>query len=85
MESNLGGTQLGKYEIQAEVGRGGMGVVYKGYDPSLDRLVAVKVLAPHLVWEKEFVERFVREARSAARLKHSNIVTIHDVGQTAGW
>jgi len=85
MESNLGGTQLGKYEIQAEVGRGGMGVVYKGYDPSLDRLVAVKVLAPHLVWEKEFVERFVREARSAARLKHANIVTIHDVGQTAGW
>ncbi len=85
MESNLGGTQLGKYDIQDEVGRGGMGVVYKGHDPALDRSVAVKVLAPHLVWEKEFVERFVREARSAARLKHANIVAIHDVGQAAGW
>lgn len=85
MESNLGGTQLGKYEIQAEIGRGGMGIVYKGYDPTLDRYVAVKVLAPHLVWEKEFVERFLREARAAARLKHAHIVTIHDVGQAAGW
>jgi serine/threonine-protein kinase len=85
MESNLVGTQLGKYEIQAEVGRGGMGVVYKGYDPALDRYVAVKVLVPHLVWEKEFVEHFVREARSAARLEHANVVTIHEVGQAAGW
>jgi serine/threonine protein kinase/Tol biopolymer transport system component len=84
VESNLVGTQLGKYEIQAEVGRGGMGVVYKGYDPTLDRYVAVKVLAPHLVWEKEFVERFLREARAAARLKHAHIVTIHDVGQAGG-
>ncbi len=83
--SNLIGTQLGKYEILEEVGRGGMGAVYKGYDPALDRHVAVKVLAPHLVWEKEFVERFVREARAAARLKHPGIVTIHDVGQEAGW
>ncbi len=85
MGSNLIGTRLGKYEIQAEIGRGGMGTVYKGYDPGLDRYVAVKVLAPHLVWEQEFVERFLREARAAARLKHANVVTIHDVGQEAGW
>jgi serine/threonine-protein kinase len=75
---------LGKYRIQAELGRGGMAVVYRGYDPALDRLVAVKVLAPHLVWQEGFVERFLREARSAARLNHPNIVTIHDVGQEAG-
>ena len=85
MNNNLIGTQLGKYQIQAEIGRGGMGAVYRGYDPLLDRYVAVKVLAPHLVWEKEFVERFLREARAAARLKHTNIVTIHDVGQEGGW
>jgi serine/threonine protein kinase len=74
-------TRLGKYQIQAEIGQGGMGTVYLAYDPLLDRQVAVKVLAPHLVWEKDFVERFLREARAAARLKHPNIVTIYDVGQ----
>lgn len=82
---SLVGYRLGKYEIRAEIGRGGMGAVYKGYDPLLDRYLAVKVLAPHLVWEEEFVQRFLREARSAARLKHPNIVTIHDVGQQEGW
>jgi serine/threonine protein kinase len=78
---NLIGRQLGKYEIQAEIGRGGMGLVFRGYDHLLDRQVAIKVLAPHLVWEPGFVERFLREARSAARLKHASIVTIFDVGQ----
>jgi len=78
---DLVGRRLGKYEIQAEIGRGGMGTVYLAYDPLLDRRVAVKVLAPHLVWEEGFVERFLREARAAARLKHPNIVTIYDVGQ----
>jgi serine/threonine protein kinase len=62
-----------------------MGTVYKAYDPTLDRFVALKVLAPHLVWEEEFVERFLREARAAARLKHPNIVTIYDVGRSSGW
>jgi phosphate/phosphite/phosphonate ABC transporter binding protein len=81
MDGDFIGTRLGKYEIQAEIGRGGMGAVYMGYDPMLDRSVAVKILAPHLVWEKEFVERFLREARAAARLKHPNVVIIHDVGQ----
>jgi len=80
-KSSLIGAQLGKYEIQAEIGRGGMGAVYRGYDPDLERSVAVKVLAPHLVWEKEFVQRFLREARAAARLNHPHIVTIYDVGQ----
>ena len=72
---------LGKYQIVEEIGRGGMGAVYKAHDPSLDRTVAIKVLAPHLVWEKDFVERFLREARAAGRLQHPNIIPIHDVGQ----
>ena len=83
--TDLKGTRLGKYEIEDEIGRGGMGAVYKGCDPALDRWVAVKVLAPHLLWEKEFVERFLREARAAAQLKHPNIVTIYDVGQEGNW
>ena len=81
MTDNLVGTQLGKYQIQAALGKGGMGMVYMGYDPLLDRKVAIKVLAPHLVWEEGFVERFLREARAAARIKHPNIVTVYDVGQ----
>jgi branched-chain amino acid transport system substrate-binding protein len=81
MSGDLVGRQLGKYEIRAEVGRGGMGTVYLAHDPFLQRRVAVKVLAPHLVWQPGLIERFLREARAAARLKHPNIVTIYDVGQ----
>lgn len=79
------GARLSKYEIHSEIGRGGMGVVFKGYDPTLESWVAIKVLAPHLIWEKDFVERFIREARTARKLKHHNIVTIYDVGQEANW
>jgi branched-chain amino acid transport system substrate-binding protein len=81
MNDDLVGRQLGKYEVRAEVGRGGMGTVYLALDPLLQRRVAVKVLAPHLVWQPGLIERFLREARAAARLKHPNIVTIYDVGQ----
>jgi predicted Ser/Thr protein kinase len=81
MSQSLVGSNLGKYQITAEIGKGGMGLVYQGYDPLLDRQVAIKVLAPHLIWEPGFVERFLREARAAARLKHTGIVTIYDVGQ----
>jgi serine/threonine protein kinase len=82
---NLIGRILGKYRILEEIGRGGMGVVYKAHDTVLDRLVAIKVLAPHLTWDQEFVQRFLHEARTAARLKHPNIVTIHDVAQVKGY
>lgn len=86
MESGrLIGSKLGKYVIQAEIGKGGMGVVYFAYDPDLDRHVAIKVLAPHLAWQQEFVDRFLREARAAAGLDHPAIVTIHDVGHVDGW
>ena len=81
MTQQLVGKNLGKYQIQAALGKGGMGMVYAGYDPLLDRKVAIKVLAPHLIWEEGFVERFLREARAAARIKHPHIVTVYDVGQ----
>ena len=81
MTNNQDDSRLGKYQIQTEIGKGGMGQVFLGYDAMLERQVAIKVLAPHLVWETGFVERFLREARAAARLKHPSIVTIYDVGQ----
>jgi serine/threonine protein kinase len=76
---------LSKYRILEEIGRGGMGVVYKAHDTVLDRPVAIKVLAPHLTWDQEFVQRFLREARTAARLEHTHIVMIYDVGQAQGY
>lgn len=74
------GTRLGHYQILEEIGRGGVAVVYKAYQPTLDRHVAIKVLPRELSFDPEFVERFPREARFAAKLSHSHIVTIHDVG-----
>jgi len=82
VQLNLINQPLGKYRILEEIGRGGMGVVYKAHDTVLDRLVAIKVLAPHLTWDQEFVQRFLHEARTAARLEHSHIVTIYEVGRT---
>jgi hypothetical protein len=74
---NLG--RLGNYEILAEIGRGGMGIVLKAFDDKLQRLVAIKVLAPHLAAEAEARQRFLREARAAAAVRHENVVTIHAV------
>jgi serine/threonine protein kinase len=70
-------------EIEGEIGRGGMAVVFKARQRHLDRLIALKVLAPWLAAEPGFAERFSREARVLARLNHPNIVTIHDFGQAA--
>lgn len=82
MTSSLIGQRLaGKYEVQAELGRGGMGVVYRGYDALLRRPVAIKLLAPYLSADPPSVERFRREAVLAANLHHPNVVTIFDVGQ----
>ncbi len=72
---------IGKYEIRGLVGEGGMGVVYRGYDHDIDRLVAVKVLHPHL-HDKNLIQRFKHEARAAARCAHRNIVTVFDFGTT---
>jgi serine/threonine-protein kinase len=70
-----------EYEIQEELGRGGMAIVYRARDRSLDRDVAIKVLPFSLAFDSEFVERFQREARTAAQLEHPNIIPIYRVGK----
>jgi predicted Ser/Thr protein kinase len=72
-------------EILACLGRGGMGVVYQARQKTLNRLVALKILAPERVHDAKFAERFTREAQALAALNHPNIVTIHDFGQTGGF
>lgn len=79
------GRQLGRYEIQEEIGRGGMARVYRALDTVLRRSVALKLLAPQLTLDPEFVQRFLREARTAANLHHPAIVTIYDVGEEQGF
>src|SRR5258706_7721156 len=75
------GTRLGPYEILIPLGAGGMGEVYKARDTRLDRTVAIKVLPEHLSQKPQLRERFEREARAVSSLNHSNICTLHDVGQ----
>ncbi len=72
-------------EILECLGRGGMGVVYKARQKSLNRLVALKLLAPERVADAKFAERFANEARALATLNHPSIVTIHDFGQAGGF
>lgn len=76
--------KLGRYEILSELGKGSMGIVYKAVDPLIDRTVAIKTININLSGDEiaGFVERFNREAKSAGRLNHPNIVTIYDVGKT---
>ena len=74
-------TRLGHYDIVEELGRGGMGVVYKGYESSLGRYVAIKVLSASMAHDKVFVERFLREARAMATLNDSHIIQIYFIGQ----
>src|SRR5512137_1230727 len=71
-------------EILECLGRGGMGVVYKARQPKLNRVVALKILAPERVADPKFAERFAREAQALARLNHPNIVTVYDFGETDG-
>ncbi len=75
---------LGRYTLHAELGRGGFATVYRATDTALEREVALKVLKPGWTDDPKAVERFMREAKQAARLKHPNIVTIFDVGQSEG-
>jgi eukaryotic-like serine/threonine-protein kinase len=72
------------YTIEGEIGRGGMGVVYAARDLRLKRRVAIKVLPPDLAYRSDVRTRFMREAQTAARLSHPNIVPIHDVGDADG-
>lgn len=84
MATEKTGEKLGRYEILSELGQGAMGVVYKAIDPLIDRAVAIKTIKLDLSRDElaNFEERFYREAKSAGRLNHPNIVTIHDVGKT---
>lgn len=80
---NLAGQVLdGKYELIAPLGEGGMAVVYRARRLKIDDLVAVKILRPEITFDAVSQTRFEREAQSAARIKHPNIVTIHDFGTT---
>jgi serine/threonine protein kinase/tetratricopeptide (TPR) repeat protein len=78
------GAQLGAYRIVSAIGAGGMGEVYRAHDPRLDRDVAIKVLAPALAGNAEWLARFEREARMVAALSHPNIVVIHSVEEDRG-
>jgi serine/threonine protein kinase len=73
-----------QFQILECLGRGGMGVVYKARQKSLNRIVAIKILAPAGVEDPRFASRFATEAELLAKLSHPNIVTIHDFGETGG-
>jgi serine/threonine-protein kinase len=77
---HVGRRVAGRYRLEAQIGRGGMSTVYRAFDEQLERIVAVKWLHAHFTGDEEFRERFVREARMAARLTHPNVVAILDAG-----
>src|SRR5262249_54805089 len=78
------GTTLGRYEIRAKIGEGGMGEVYLAEDPRLHRKVALKVLPADLAANRDRMRRFEQEATAAAALNHPNIATVHEIGESAG-
>ena len=78
------GVEVAGYRIDSVVGRGGMGVVYRAVELELDRVVALKVIAPELVEDPAVRERFLREARTAAAIEHPNVIPVHAAGQRDG-
>jgi serine/threonine-protein kinase len=76
--------KIGQYKIEAELGRGGMATVYRGYDPRFEREVAVKVLPREMLHDPQFRVRFEREAKTIAQLEHPFIVPVYDVGEDDG-
>jgi len=85
MNSSLSsGTKLGRYEIRAKIGAGGMGEVYLAQDTKLDRKVALKILPADVASNRDRMERFIREAKSAAALNHPNIAHMYEIGESDG-
>src|SRR5438270_4440743 len=82
--NELAGQCLGGYELEEEIGRGSMGMVYRGRQIALGREVAIKVLSQALAKDASYVARFIREAQIIAGLNHPNIVQIFDAGQQNG-
>src|SRR6476619_7241171 len=76
------GTRLGRYEVGARLGAGGMGEVYLAHDTRLDRKVALKILPDEVAGDPDRMKRFVQEARAASGLNHPNIITIYEIDQT---
>ena len=78
MSDSIIGKTIGKYQVVEHLGRGGMAEVYKAYQPALDRYVAIKLMHSFLADDQDFLGRFQREAKAIGRLRHSNIVQVHD-------
>jgi serine/threonine protein kinase len=78
------GTKIGRYEIRSKIGEGGMGEVYLARDTQLDRVVALKILPAEVSSHRERMDRFIREAKSAAALNHPNIAHIYEIGEQHG-
>jgi serine/threonine protein kinase len=78
------GSLVAGYRIEELISRGGMGLVYRATDSTTNRVYALKVLAPELVGDEEFRQRFTREMRIAASLRHPNVVAIHDADEYEG-
>src|SRR5260370_38179841 len=76
--------RIGKYEVLGHIATGGMGAVYRAVDTELDRPVALKVLNPEIAAKENSLNRFRREAKTAAKLRHENTVAIYDVGEAGG-
>src|SRR5262249_47893508 len=79
----IGTTIADRYRVDAQIGIGGMGIVFRAHDVRLERDVALKVIAPHLIQEDKARTRFLREAQVLAGLSHPNIVTVYDLVEDA--
>src|SRR6266511_800097 len=78
------GLHIGKYEIGKKLGQGGFGILYAATDTELGREIAIKFLRPEHVVKRQVVQRFLQEARAAARIRHPGIVTVYESGEVSG-
>ena len=76
---------IGRYELRERIGEGAMAEVWSAHDPSIDRVLAIKLLKQEYRRNPEYAERFLREAKAAGALAHPSIVTIYDVGEADGY